>query len=308
MDVFMEDKENDFISVHFESMTDLLEYEYPHNNNHNRRYFNYYLSDEYRCSDKKWFGPTVNNGNEAKKFALLGDHELYEKHLKEKVTELKKATGRFDKNQTQKIKSVKRKRIHSDRGDELDIHKVWQGQLDSAWSTTVREEFDKETKYITLFIMINGNGIINAVESLWRAAVTILLCDDLQRAGKNVQILVGGPSQNVTSDKYRSMCVSMVVKRYNEKLSVERLSACSHIGYYRSFCFAAKHAQPYTVRDSLGASCHMSPSYIPLQLREKIQAGSMRMFTVPAITSREQAINAINNITDDFNGAKNGSV
>jgi len=310
MDAFMEN--GDFISVHFDSMVDFLSYEnpWPENKKKMSTYIDTDTPDYYnskRGSKGQWIGPTVSSVADVKRNALLGDNELYEKYLKQKISELRKATGQYSADQKQVIKSSKRRRTFGDFGNELDIHKVYQGQLDTAWSKTRREEVDREAKFVTLFLMINGNAQVMAVDTLWRSATALLLAEDLQRAGKQVQIIVGGPSVNVTEFNHR-MCVSIVVKRYNEKLAVNRLGVMSNIGFYRTFCFAAKFCQPYKVESGLGRSVFMSRNFIPLQFRDQVESGSMRMLTVPAITSLGQAESAIQNLSSEFNGAKNATV
>lgn len=304
-------QEGNFISVHFPSVTEFLDYSPSSATTslRNCKNFDRYLNGtkNERTAKGTWLGPTVKDSIDVKNKALLGDRELYIGTLKEMIAKLKVATGRYDATNKDKIKAKRRKPEYRGAGDELDIHRVYQGQLDKAWRTTKIVEHDKSTKYITLFVMINGNGTMSCEETLWRAAAACLLYEDLQKAGKTVQIVVGGPSTQVTNS-HHSMCVSIVAKRFNEKLSLERLAAMTHLGFYRTFCFAAKHVQPYDVKTGLGRSVGMGKHFVPLQFRPEIEAGTMKMFTVPAFASLDSAAFAINRLSDEFNGSEHAKL
>jgi hypothetical protein len=258
----------DYISVHFPSVVELLEYENEFTINHD------IWNDHFKRGRRRdgWYGPTTQTSEEVTRGALLGDKVLFEKHLDKMISELRKATGQFDANYTQKIQKVKRRVKFNGYGDELDIHKVYQGQLDKAWRRTERVEVEQSTKLVTLFIQIAGIAKEDATKSLWRAATAVLLYEQLIAAGKSVKVVVGGTSNDVTK-KGHAMTVSVTVKEYNEKLSLQRLAAMCHLGFYRTFGFGAKACQPYKLEYSLGYSQDMTAATMPLQFQEDIHKG-----------------------------------
>jgi len=275
-------KTNDeMISIHFDSILDLMEHEAT-GRNANR--FNRFLTD-YE-SDPSWYGKT--NGGEAKQVidhALIGDQKLYD-GLSEKVSDFASFTGLNNIDTVQKIKSSKRKIKRGDFGDEFDIHKMYSGNLENAWTRRVRVENDSQHKLVTLFINVCGTMRVDAEDSLWRAVVALRLYQDLQRAGKSVKIIVGGGSANTFESDSRKCSFSIVVKEYNQALSVERLAAMSHVGFHRVFGFAAKCAHDEAqVESSLGKSVNASNNYLPINLKEELDVGHTRILFINKSTS-----------------------
>lgn len=287
---YMEDKTNKFISVHFDSILDLMDYNPPWPEN--KWVFTDYFKGGKDTKGGKWLGPTNKTSQDVISGAMLGDHELYKKRLVPMISKLREAMGMHKNDYKQVIKTSRRKPVFQDHGDELDIHKVYQGQIDTAWRSTKRIEVAKETKLVTLFVQIAGTSGYNAIDSLWRAAVAVLLMEELQKAGKSVKIVVGGASHGVTRGKH-SMCVSITVKNYNEKLSFERLAAMSHLGFYRTFGFGAKGCQPYKLSGGLGYSVDITPRMIPLQFAQDVHKGHTKMVLLDRSLSLTDAVQSM---------------
>ena len=275
-----------FISVHFDNTTDLLDYKLPRDYpKENHRTF----KDNVMSGGKSggsWLGPTVESPKDAIEKSLIGDHQLYRRYLLPKIEKLRKEIKAEDIAQI--VESPRRFRTFKNSGDELDIHRVYQGQLDKAWSTTYHKKEKREINLITLFIQIQGVALVDAKDTLWAAAVAVMLSDQLTKLGKSVKIIVGGASKSVTY-KQHGICVSATVKQYNERLTLERLAAMSHIGFYRTFGFGAKACQPYAVDPTLGRSYDMTPADYPLQLQDEIHRGHSNVILVPRAHSESAA-------------------
>lgn len=238
---------------------------------------------------RDWFGPSATNSKQVLNLALLGDDALGEM-VREMWSELDDATGKRQTDYRQRIQQVKRRKLRSDFGDELDIHKVYQGHLDTAWTRTERIEIDVEHSLITLFIDIGGNCNIKCTDTLWRAAVATRLVSELEAAGKSVKVVVGGAVSGLFRRKrHINTTVSVVVKEFNQPLSVERLAAMTHIGFFRSFGFVA--LERFDVDDTtshLGHSIPISDS-IPVQLQEEIDEGHTRFVHIEGANSLHAA-------------------
>lgn len=277
------------ISIHFHSIMDFMEFKPTGEAEaNNGRAFKNFLRGS---GDRKWFGPTNKNASQVITHALVGDISLG-KRVTKMWAELDAATNKNTQDYTQRIQVARRKRVRKSFGDELDIHKVYQGQLDTAWSATERVVTDVQHSLITLFVDIGGNANDDAVKSLWRATVITRLVDELVAAGKSVRVLAGGASQDTYYAEKRKSTVSCVVKEYNEHLSVDRLAAMTHTGFYRVFGFAAKMAYHHKAVSSLGYSVNIH-SAIPVQIQEEIDEGHTRIIHVDKCMDVTQAIRAL---------------
>lgn len=289
----MELKRKKFISIHHDSMLD-FDFDYYMNTDRENR-------DKFRSLynsrvDRSWTGPTITSTRDAFDKAMIGDHEMYNKHLLPKINQLNKLL--YDENDLDNINTVpvvRRRRTRSDFGDELDIQYVLRGQLDRAWQTTERVEFDQGHHLITLLIDIGGLSNIQCLHTLWNAAASLKICDDLQKSGKNIQIIVGNTSRNVT----RSGCdlsMSYTVKKYNEHLSVERLAAMTHIGFYRTMGFLAKATSSKSLRSGLGATVSFRRNNLPIHIQDELKTGKTKVVVLNRCLDIHSARNAINTV------------
>lgn len=152
-------------------------------------------------------------------------------------------------------KKRRRKRVRADQGDELDIHKVYAGQLDRAWEARKHIEVDKDQNLYTVFIDVGGLARVQFSTTLWRGAVAYQIVDDLIKAGKSVKVVVGAAAVGVIKgDMRRVVTTDIVVKHYNEPLSMTRLAAMSNIGFHRVFNFMSRCLQPKGVEPSMGST------------------------------------------------------
>lgn len=265
MDHFMTDDK--LVSIHFDSIVDYMSTK-PHPEN--EVLFNTLMSKNGYGPD--WHGPNASNIKEVTDLGLRGDMNLLQS-LEEKIYKLREHLGMHTRDYSASIKQARRVRERAAQGDELDIHRVYQGRLDVAWGRTTRIEMDQETKLVTLLIDNEDNASVLASDTLWRAAVAVLLTEELEAAGKSVRIITYGGSAGCFSGTRKNCTVTITIKDYNSSLSMQRLAAMSHIGFGRGPGFAAMTMQPYKLRNSLGGSVSYSDRLIPLQLKPEIQKG-----------------------------------
>ena len=280
-------EENDRLcSVHFESILDILDYEGGENFNGFKRR----LEDH---NSPSWYGGDSYSAKEVINKALLGDHKMLVT-LQDMVHKLNERVGTNTTDYIQRVQTVKRKRIMGAFGDELDIHKVYQGQAGEAWRSMVREEVDAEHHLVTLFVDICEASRVNAEESLWRAAATYKLVSDLENAGKSVKVLVGSLTRHTFERCSKQLTTSVVVKPYGQQLPYERLAAMTHLGFFRTFCFAAFYAQDeYTPVYNLGEPLTVTKDKMPLQLVPEIEAGHTKYVVVGRARNLESAVDTL---------------
>jgi len=278
-------KNDRLVSVYFESILDLMDY-VP--SGENADVFRKFMNRSQR-NYSNWLGSTNENVGDVIDHALTGDKALYESLMK-KVNRMNKTIDMSNVNSKQRIESVKRKLKFDRFGDELDIHKVYAGKLESAWSRRERVVVDKKHSLITLFINIGGLALVDADDSLWRSVVVLKVFGELQKAGKSVRILVGGTSSAAFQRVGHSCSCAVVVKEYNQSLSVERLAAMSHVGFHRVFGFAAKSAQnEYKLSGGMGATIKIGDHNVPINLQEEVKDGHTKIVYIDKSTRESDA-------------------
>jgi len=283
-------KENkEMVSVHFESMLELMGFKPEAAQN--RINFNRLINNKKSVQNgigKGWIGKSEYY-KDIVSMALLGDQDSYKISLK-RMSELKSGTVSTKLQTIQKSKRIKTK---SDMGDELDIHKVYQGNLSQAWSKTKRLEVDVKHHLVTIFLNINGSWKIKVSDTIWRCALILKLVKEIQLAGKSVKIVVGGVVCHGMEGSDKLLSTSITVKKYNEKLTPERLAAMTNIGFYRTFGFAAKECQNRVVDSSGGGSREITRDSMPIHLQEEVEKGHTKPVFLSGITTKYEAMNEL---------------
>lgn len=132
--------------------------------------------------------------------------------------------------------SVRRKRSRSDQGDELDIHRVYRGQLDTAWTSRQRRPVRSP---LTIRIVVQTNLLANMTpdEMFWRGAACAKLADLLVEAGYNVEI-IGAVATDTMGSRSGEYFVTFPLKDSQEPLDIERLcGVVCNAGFHRLFGF-----------------------------------------------------------------------
>lgn len=281
---------DDKVSIHFDSPLDFMEVK-PANKSNASRYKGY--MDKNR-SDPRALGPAKNAGKVMEE-AILGS-EVLDKLLEEKISwlneELRELNPHTDK---QLVQKSKRRKVKSNHGDELDIHAVYAGQLDKAWTRSYREVFDKQHSLITLVIDVGANWGEDALSSLWQSAIASKLLDDMTKARKSVQIVLANAGGSAFIENRKQLTCSVVVKKYNQKLTSSRLASMSHLGYFRVAFFAQMCLSEYTLEYGLGHHIPLE-SNLPIQLEDEIRAGHTKPIFIGKVRSAQQALDYLNEI------------
>lgn len=277
--------ENDYmVSVHAESMMGMLDMECDTvNNNFHSRFLN---------SD---FGPNkLGHGNDCGRDviekSIMGDRDAYLKFVVPKIESLSHIKGKGFADHEQLIQMTKRRRVKRSFGDEIDIHAVNQGRLDRAWGTTERVQIDSRHRLVTLLIQNNASWKENAYDSYWTSAVAVRLVDELQKAGKSVQLIIGSIQAGSMQRSNKTISVTTTIKRYGDNLSIERLVGMTHLGFFRSFNFIEMCLQPHALNANLGYAAGFDISRpetnMPMWLMDEIKAG----YTKPILLTKSNSI------------------
>lgn len=123
----------------------------------------------------------------------------------------------------------KRKMIRTDAGDELNMAHVYQGRLDTAWTTT-RRQVTRGPQKIDLCVNMICSGAEDADVLFWRGAAAAVLADLLETSGYMVRLVVGFGGQHDTG---RVSC-RITVKDYGMPLDISATSATILPGFFRA--------------------------------------------------------------------------
>lgn len=86
----------------------------------------------------------------------------------------------------------KRHRVRDAQGDNVDIHRVWSGHLDTAWDRMKRQNvYSPSHRFVSIFVNCNTPGGVPHKATLWRAAAVARLVEALQGSGRMVRVCAG---------------------------------------------------------------------------------------------------------------------
>lgn len=98
-------------------------------------------------------------------------------------------------------KNRRRKPARADSGDELDMGRVWQGDLERAWRTTRREQSVGPSR-VLIVVQINASYNTPSEELACRGAAALALASVLRESGYTVSIVA--VSHNTLLDGHRT--------------------------------------------------------------------------------------------------------
>lgn len=174
------------------------------------------------------------------------------------------------------VKVRRRKRTRSDYGDTLDMARVYQGQLDTAWERpTSDHKHVPSERYASIFIDCSVSWIVEFDETLWRSAAALKLCDILQQGGRNVEIYSG---TTLSEPFMRAAGVPRIFrngvrcKEYTQPLQPERLATMVSTAFFRTYSFLSVCATRYVPNYHMGVPIQNG---LPKQLQDRKNAGEL---------------------------------
>lgn len=119
--------------------------------------------------------------------------------------------------------TVRRRPRWEDQGDEVDMQRVWAGNLDHAWRRTRRTAVLGPSR-VRIAVPIYGYGGMSSMVLAWRGVCGVALADRLTEAGHSVEIVAYEAS--IPKDGAARVSVqTMVVKAYESPLDMGFLAA-----------------------------------------------------------------------------------
>lgn len=149
-------------------------------------------------------------------------------------------------------RSIKRKAVWADQGDSLDIHRVFNGQLDAAWRRTKRRQMPA-TRQVVITFPLFVSWMHSAEKLFWCGAAALKLADLLTEAGYSVAIIgVHGTTNN------GNYCYdSLTVKTADQPLDINAVVvAMAFPGFSRTMGFKALMSIPFPITSGLGTAIY----------------------------------------------------
>lgn len=135
--------------------------------------------------------------------------------------------------------SIRRKRTRGAMGDELDMQRVYRGDLANAWALTAKRAVTGSS-VVRVYVDVGARSVVRPGQLFWRGAAALVVIDALQAAGYAVEVIAGmtGKYENTTE---HTMKHTVTVKESGAPLDLNALAAClCLIGFHRVFGFAGR--------------------------------------------------------------------
>ena len=142
--------------------------------------------------------------------------------------------------QLNESESVKRRRIRSDTGDNLDIFRVYRGDLDQAWERCVRKH-KVGNRLISLIVNTGSSYVTSADELFYSGATAVRLLEELEQAGYSVAVYGAISGIGGASDLYnKSASYVYKIKDHTDGIDENTMAVdLCRAGVFRHFGFAA---------------------------------------------------------------------
>lgn len=186
------------------------------------------------------------------------------------------------------IKSMRRRRVKSDQGDELDMQAVWRGDMSRAWTLT-RRESRFGPRSVSIVCNLSCNWTQSAKDLFWRGAAALKLAEALTNAGYNVAIYGATATKNIATKGDFQIVQFVEIKAEDSPLDVSALAAIVAMPGFKRTRF---HAGQVAAVDAAGkTSCEGLGSPAPTLVAEGVKLLPMPQSAIiqPPLMSKEAA-------------------
>lgn len=150
-------------------------------------------------------------------------------------------------------KKRRRRPAWGDQGDEVNMQRVYAGQLDRAWRTTRREHVEGQ-KIISIDVDVCWNAGVRANDLFWSGATAIALTDVLEDQGYRVELFATA----VNETNRRSVLSRVLVKRSDEPLNINNVAMMTaHPAMFRFYHLSSWCRAPWDIGGGYGSAMDM---------------------------------------------------
>ena len=167
-----------------------------------------------------------------------------------------------------RTKTVRRRKTRGDFGDHLDIQRVYAGSLDTAWERTERTYAEGRLgRHVTLLVNIGALASRHKSDLFWRGAVTMVLADELEKAGRRCEVVAYSWARGAYRDGSFAL-TGIKVKDFDQPLEPQKLiTVTGHAGFVRWYVFRNRYLnQTAVLQGHLGETVDRVPSYALLSI------------------------------------------
>lgn len=170
---------------------------------------------------------------------------------------------------------IRRRPRWGEDGDEIDMQRVWTGELDRAWFGC-KPANGCAPKYVRLLVHVGALSSVSAEQMFYRGAACSILADALEEAGYRVEIVAYSRSNSVEAGsggrgrrRRRSAsrpdakyAMTVPVKQSDESLDLERLAVVTaHAAMFRVAVWAHRLSLPTTISSGMGSTYYGRPEF-----------------------------------------------
>lgn len=253
--------------VHYDCMSDMIEDKVSEKCSSAYSYF----YDSYKNNGVSWYGWSMG---------IEGARHYLQNGWPE---ELERVRSLLPEIEIPVMRTVRRRHHRAAMGNELDITRVYSGDIDRAWDATYRDAQENRGKFNAV-VVVNcaTSSRTKSSEAFWRGASAAMLVDAIQKSGRSVQVVLNSTVDSVDRNN-NSFNMSVTIKDFDEPLDIERLIVACSIGFYRSEVFKSYYKQDFVPSPTLGR-LRANMTY-PLHLKD----ANIFMTEVPQNTLSKQS-------------------
>ena len=248
---------------------------------------------------QKWEGVCIEHDWESLTwYGLSGGCKAFQATMGKGHPEGVEAIRKLSRQMAGKIirpKVMRRKRSRGREGDEIDIHSVYSGNLDRAWSQMKRAPRVGKKK-VTLLVQVGANSGTNASDMFWGPAAALALSEELTKARYAVEIIAVQPADGVFPNLGGRGYVGLIrIKNFNEPININSLSIMTLGGFHRYFGFKLRLLSTSKVKDTLGSTRSITDRYTQQMVMDNMPAGTTPVF-IDRMRRESEAIAEINRV------------
>lgn len=165
-----------------------------------------------------------------------------------------------------KMPSIRRHKVRADFGDEIDMQRVYGGNLATAWGTTKRlaDPRRKATPAcVNIVVRVGGHCGMSSEQLFWQGAAAVALVDALKKSGRACKLTAFSHCASSDSDASVEALVDIRVLEPGQQPDLEKLAAVLCLaGFFRTEVFKAMCNMPVVPATHLGYPTRGVPSLL----------------------------------------------
>lgn len=200
-----------------------------------------------------------------------------------------------------RLPSLRKKVFWGEQGSQIDMRKVYQGQLNRAWKQLRPVDTDslkRRGQAVTILVNIGANCGTDADDMFWAGATASWMVEALEESGRTVRVVCYGKSvNNLTSGTCKDTAWAIVLKEYGEEVDYNNLwFTTANAGFFRRYVFELYGRSPLgTVAEGLGQSTSISGNEFSHEM-DMSGEGSEVVIHLGSVFSKNSAIHKIDEL------------